>query len=80
MKGLNTIVFSLIVFSPLATFAANIPTIVQGTQRFNMDMCIQNNKNDCVNANCLTSTDTDCIPKCANQAVDKCKLQALQEQ
>ncbi|STX52026.1 Uncharacterised protein [Legionella busanensis] len=78
MNHLWKIICSFMIWFSVAAYADDEPTVVEDTQDFNMDMCIQNNKNECVNANCLTSTDIECIPKCEAKAQDKCKEQSLE--
>ncbi|STX29491.1 Uncharacterised protein [Legionella beliardensis] len=79
MNHLRQLSLVVTVWFPLVAYAADEPDIVEGTEEFNMQMCVQNNKNECVNSHCLTSTDTECIPNCEDAAEDKCKEKALEQ-
>jgi len=61
------------IFLPLLSFAADIPQVVIGAEKYDKAMCIERAANDCINTICLTSSARDCTDKCRASAEDKCQ-------
>jgi hypothetical protein len=55
-----------------SVYAVDDPTVEEGDQHFNAQMCINQVTNDCVTTSCLNSEERDCIDKCKAGAEDKC--------
>lgn len=59
-----------------AGFAADIPTVVQGAQKYDRQNCTQEYSQNCINNSCLNSEQLDCQDNCRRLAQDKCRQQA----
>lgn len=70
---LGSILFAL--FS-MNVFGADIPQVDIQSQEFNKDECINNNTQNCINAQCLTSEALDCQEQCGKLATAQCEEQA----
>lgn len=59
-------------------FAVDIPQVDMESQEYNSDMCVDNNTQNCINAQCLTSEETDCQDQCATMAKAQCEQQVAE--
>tara|TARA_Y100000588_G_C14149818_1_gene880062 strand:- start:726 stop:956 length:231 start_codon:yes stop_codon:yes gene_type:complete len=56
-------------------FAADIPTVDEGADKYDAKMCVERYQNNCITSVCLTSEERDCQDTCLKQAKDKCRQQ-----
>ncbi|WP_133138604.1 hypothetical protein [Legionella genomosp. 1] len=61
---------------PVSIYAADLPTVVIGSEKYDKQMCIERYTQDCLDSVCMTSSDTDCNDKCQSAAEDKCQDEA----
>lgn len=60
----------------LSAFAVDLPSVDEGANQLNMDECVANNYQQCLNDICITSDEIDCNSNCQSMAEDKCQQQA----
>lgn len=58
------------------SFAADLPTVVEGSENYTKEQCIANYTNQCIESICPTSSSLDCSQKCKIDAEDKCQDQS----
>ncbi|KGP62612.1 hypothetical protein EP47_00955 [Legionella norrlandica] len=68
-------IFLGIVFFSLEIFAADIPSVDEGVSQLNMEECIGENYQQCLDDVCITSDEIDCNSNCQSLAEDKCQQQ-----
>lgn len=61
----------LLVFAASAQ-AADLPTVVQGSENYDKTMCVESFYDNCNSMVCTVSEDIDCQEKCQQEAEDKC--------
>lgn len=64
---------SLICTASVSLYAADVPSIDLGADKFNAIECLRMFQDECINAQCMHSEETDCQDKCRALAADKCK-------
>ncbi|KTC68014.1 hypothetical protein Lbir_2616 [Legionella birminghamensis] len=73
MRKLTGSVLLTGLFFPIVILAADLPTVVIGSENYDKKMCIERYTQDCLDSVCMTSSDTDCNDKCQSEAEDKCQ-------
>lgn len=68
---------SLLFIFSLIAFAADIPGLDDDTDKLNMEECVGENYQQCLDDICLTSDEIDCNSNCQSLAEDKCEQQAV---
>ncbi|KTC99442.1 hypothetical protein [Legionella erythra] len=58
---------------PLMVYAADLPTVVIGSENYDHDMCVQQYTDNCISTVCITSSALDCNEQCKAAAIDKCE-------
>jgi hypothetical protein len=53
--------------------AADLPTVVEGSEEYSQEQCIASNTDDCIQSVCMNSEAPDCTDQCKTSAEDKCK-------
>jgi hypothetical protein len=67
------LISSLILFGfSLAANAADLPTVVEGSENYDNSMCVESFFDNCNSMVCTVSDDIDCQEKCQKEAEDKC--------
>ena len=54
-------------------YAADIPEDVSSSEAFDVQKCISQKTNDCINNICITSSALDCQEQCNNEAEASCR-------
>ena len=54
------------------SMAADIPNVVEGSQQYDKQNCIQSYTDNCINHVCVHSEQIDCESNCRTLAQDKC--------
>jgi hypothetical protein len=77
---MNRILYTMgsCIFLANIAFAADIPSVDQGAQKYDRQTCIQTYSENCINTACLNSDKTDCEDNCRMVAKAKCE-QEIQE-
>ncbi|HAU2264724.1 TPA: hypothetical protein JBK77_07080 [Legionella pneumophila] len=76
-KIFNLVNIACFLFFSLIAFAADIPALDEGTDKLNMEECVGENYQQCLDDVCLTSDEIDCNSNCQSLAEDKCEQQAV---
>ncbi|HAT6340301.1 TPA: hypothetical protein F7048_04635 [Legionella pneumophila] len=76
-KIFNLTSIACFLFFSLIAFAADIPGLDDGTDKLNMEECVGENYQQCLDDVCLTSDEIDCNSNCQSLAEDKCEQQAV---
>lgn len=71
MKRIASLV--LILSACVSSYAADLPPVIIGADDYDAAMCVEREKNNCINSICLNSEEIDCIENCKSGAIDKCK-------
>lgn len=57
----------------LTASAADLPTVVTGSDDYDYAMCVKQYTDNCISTVCITSSALDCNDKCKAAATDKCQ-------
>lgn len=68
----RTTLFSFMFFYYCGLHAADIPLYVIDSEKTKQEMCIQNERDDCVSSYCTASSDLNCSDDCVTKATNKC--------
>lgn len=72
-KLTRALCFSILSSFSYHLYAADIPYLDQQSGHFDMEMCIEDYTNDCIDEVCLTSSALDCQDQCKVVAKSKCE-------
>ncbi|WP_058532112.1 hypothetical protein [Legionella rubrilucens] len=73
MRKALTMVFFLTGLAPVTVYAADLPTVVIGSENYDHDMCVNQYTDNCISTVCITSSALDCNEQCKAAAIDKCE-------
>lgn len=76
-KIFNLAITASFLFFSLIAFAEDIPGLDEGSDKLNMEECVGENYQQCLDDVCLTSEEIDCNSNCQSLAEDKCEQQAV---
>ncbi len=64
--------------SSATLYAADIPSVDEGSSDYDSTTCIDEYSQNCINNTCLTSEELDCQQTCRKMAVDKCEQERFE--
>lgn len=73
MRKAPALLLVLTALVPMTVYAADLPTVVIGSENYDHDMCVQQYTDNCISTVCITSSALDCNEQCKAAAIDKCE-------